>query len=65
MPTQLLTVEQVASRLALRPATIRKMLYRRQLTAIRPTKRAIRIAEAEVEALARVGLLRLAQEPGR
>lgn len=52
---KLLRVEEAAERLALKPATIRKMLYRRELTPVHPTRRAVRVREDEIEALARVG----------
>jgi excisionase family DNA binding protein len=55
MATKLLTVEEAGDRLSLAPATIRKMLYRGELPRVRPTKRAVRIPEAAVEALARHG----------
>jgi excisionase family DNA binding protein len=55
MATKLLTVEEAGDRLSLAPATIRKMLYRGELPRVRPTKRAVRIPEAAVESLARLG----------
>ena len=52
MATQLLTVGEVAARLGLRPATIRKMLWRGELPTIRPTtRRAVRVREEDLEAL--------------
>jgi excisionase family DNA binding protein len=55
MPTQLLRIGEVAARLGLRPATVRKMLTRGVLPRIRPTKRAVRVREIDVEALIRQG----------
>jgi excisionase family DNA binding protein len=55
MPTKLLTVEEAGDRLGLATATIRKMLYRGELPRVRPTRRAVRIPEAAIEALARHG----------
>jgi excisionase family DNA binding protein len=55
MGTKLLTVEEAGDRLSLAPATIRKMLYRGELPRVRPTRRAVRIPEVAVEALARHG----------
>jgi len=51
MATQLLTVPQVAARLGLQPATVRRMLQRGDLPRIRPTKRAVRVREQDVESL--------------
>ena len=52
MSRRLLSVPQVSEMLSLKPATIRKMLWRGELTAIRPTgRRAVRIDEIEVERL--------------
>jgi excisionase family DNA binding protein len=53
--TKLLRVEEAAERLGLRPATIRKMLFRREIIGVKPTKRAVRIHEEDVEALCRAG----------
>jgi excisionase family DNA binding protein len=61
MPTQLLTVDEVASRLSLEPCTVRKMIYRGDLPSIRPTKRAVRVSEEALEAL----ILRGTQKPPR
>ena len=55
MATKLLTVEEAGDRLSLAPATIRKMLYRGELPRVRPTRRAVRVPEAAIEALARHG----------
>lgn len=54
--TKLLTVLEVSERLALKPATIRKMMYLRQIPVVRPTKRAVRIREEDVEAIIAGGL---------
>jgi len=54
MTTRLLRVDEVAHRLGLRPATIRKMIFKRQLPVVRPTKRAVRVREDDVDALCRV-----------
>ena len=60
MKEQLLTVTEAAQRLALKPSTVRKMLYQRRLPRVRIGRRAIRIREADVEALVRLGF-----EPAR
>jgi len=52
---RLLRIEEVASRLNLKPATVRKMIYQHDLPCVRPTKRAVRVREEDVEALIRVG----------
>ena len=55
MKEQLLTVTEAAERLALRPATVRKMLYERRLPRVRVGRRAVRIRESDIEALIRLG----------
>ncbi len=55
MASKLLRVEEVAERLGLKVATIRKMIYRREIPVVRPTRRAVRVREVDVEALIRVG----------
>lgn len=49
--SKLLRISEAAERLGLKPATIRKMLYRRELPVVRPTKRAVRIKEEDIEVL--------------
>jgi excisionase family DNA binding protein len=51
MATQLLRIGEVAAQLGLKPSTVRKMLARGELLKIRPTKRAVRVREEDVEAL--------------
>ncbi len=51
---QLLTVLQAAEALALKPATIRKMILQRRLPVVR-IGRAVRIKEADVEGIIRHG----------
>jgi excisionase family DNA binding protein len=49
---QLLTIEEAAARLRIRPRTVQALLQRGQLTRIRPTGgKPVRIAVQEVEAL--------------
>jgi excisionase family DNA binding protein len=57
---RLLRIEEAAHQLGLKPSTIRKLIYLRQIPAVRPTKRAVRIREEDVESLIRVGY-----QPGR
>lgn len=51
---QLLTVLQAADALALKPATIRKMILQRRLPVVR-IGRSVRIKEADVEGIIRQG----------
>ena len=51
---RLLTVFQAADALALKPATIRKMILQRRLPVVR-IGRAVRIKEADVEGIIRQG----------
>lgn len=53
---RLLRVEEAVERLGLRPSTIRNMIWRRQIPVVRPTKRAVRIREEDIEAIIRLGL---------
>ena len=53
--SKLLRVDDVAERLGLQPSTIRKLIYLRQIPSVRPTKRAVRVREEDVEALCRLG----------
>lgn len=46
---RLLRVEEVASRLNLKPSTIRRMILERKIDVIRPSMRAVRIPESWVE----------------
>ena len=52
---RLLRIEEVAHRLGLQPSTVRKLIHLGQIPAVRPTKRAVRVREEDVEALVRVG----------
>jgi len=51
---KLLKVEEVAAILSIAPATVRQMLWRKELTRVK-INRATRIRESEVEALIRLG----------
>jgi len=53
--SKLLRVEEVAERLGLKVSTVRLMISKDDLPSIRPTKRAVRVREEDVEALIRVG----------
>jgi excisionase family DNA binding protein len=52
---KLLTVNEAAERLCLRPSTIRKWLLRRELSYVKVGKRSIRIAEREVDRMITLG----------
>lgn len=52
---RLLRIEEAAQQLGLKPSTVRKLIYLRQIPAVHPTKRAVRVREEDVEALIRVG----------
>lgn len=54
---QLLTVLQAADALALKPATIRKMILQRRLPVVR-IGRSVRIKQADVEGIIRQGYKR-------
>ena len=57
MFTQLLTVREAADRLKLQPTTLWRMIWRRELPIVRPTgRRAVRIREADLEALIFAGI---------
>ncbi len=62
---RLLRVDEVAERLGLKPATVRKMIWRREIPVVRPTKRAVRIKEEDVAAIIRLGLTQARQEGRR
>jgi excisionase family DNA binding protein len=52
---RLLTAEEAGRLLGLRPSTIRRMTYTRELPAIRPTgKRCVRYRQSDLEALLRM-----------
>lgn len=55
MSERLLTVLEAADRLALRPATIRRMILERRIDTVRPSVRAVRIPEAAVARILRQG----------
>jgi excisionase family DNA binding protein len=52
---RLLRIDEAAHRLGLKPSTIRKLISHGEIPAVRPTKRAVRVREEDVEALIRVG----------
>ena len=52
---RLLRIDEAAERLALKPRTVRKLIRLGKLPAVRPTLRAVRVREDEVEALIRLG----------
>ncbi len=52
---KLLRVDEVAELLGLRPSTVRKLIYLRAIPVVRPTKRAVRVRQGDVEAIIRRG----------
>ena len=55
MTSKLLTVDEVAERLALKPSTVRRMIVERRIDTIRPSIRAVRIPESSVEMILEKG----------
>lgn len=52
---KLLTAQEVAERLALKIATIRRMILERRIATVRPSARAVRIPESEVRRIIEAG----------
>lgn len=52
---EILTVQEAAVRLGLRPSTIRKWVLRRQIGIVRPGCRAVRVPASEVNRILRQG----------
>jgi excisionase family DNA binding protein len=48
MNDRLLTVQETADRLSLKPSTIRRMILERRIDTVRPSVRAVRIPETAV-----------------
>ena len=55
MISKLLTVREVAERLALKPSTVRRMILERRIDTIRPSLRAVRIPEKSVQRILEKG----------
>jgi len=53
----LLRIDQVATLLALRPSTVRKLLARGAIEAVRLSPRAVRVRRSDVERIIRLGCL--------
>lgn len=56
MSDRLLTIPEAAERLALAPATLRKWLWQKRIQCVR-VGRAVRIREADIDAVVRLGLM--------
>ena len=56
--SKLLTVGEVADILTLKPSTIRKMILQRRIDVVRPSVRAVRIAERAVHRILEKGYSR-------
>lgn len=54
--SKLYRIEEAAELLALKPSTLRKLIFRRAITVVRPTRRAVRIPESEIARMQREGL---------
>jgi excisionase family DNA binding protein len=52
---RLLTVEETALRLGLKPATIRRMIFQRRIDTVRPSLRAVRVPESAVRRILEQG----------
>jgi excisionase family DNA binding protein len=52
---KLLRAVEVAEQLGLTTSTVRQMIYRGELPAIRPTRRAVRVPSEAVDAITRLG----------
>jgi excisionase family DNA binding protein len=52
---KLLRIDEAADRLGLKTSTVRKLIYLGQIPAVRPTKRAVRVREDVIDALATRG----------
>jgi excisionase family DNA binding protein len=62
---KLLRIEEAADRLGLKTSTVRKLIYRRQIPAVRPTKRAVRVREDVIDALVIHGYVATRSEGAR
>lgn len=62
---RLVTVNQAATMLGLRPGTIRAWYYQRRLSRVRVGKRAIRIPLLEVQRILREGITSTEKTPAR
>jgi|CXWL01.1.fsa_nt_gi excisionase family DNA binding protein len=52
---RLLTVEEAAQRLRLKPATIRRMIFQRRIDTVRPSVRAVRVPQSAIEKILAAG----------
>lgn len=52
---RLLRINEAADRLGLQPSTVRKLIRSGEIPSVRPTRRAVRVREEDIEALIRVG----------
>jgi excisionase family DNA binding protein len=56
MVQKLYRVPEAAEVLALRPSTVRKLILQRGIAVCRPTKRAVRIPQSEIDRILRDGM---------
>ena len=52
---RMLTVEETALRLGLKPATIRRMIFQRRIDTVRPSVRAVRVPESAIRKILEQG----------
>lgn len=52
---RMLTVEETALRLGLKPATIRRMIFQRRIDTVRPSVRAVRVPESAIKKILEQG----------
>lgn len=55
LENRLLTVEETAQRLGLKPATIRRMIFQRRIDTVRPSVRAVRVPESAIRKILEQG----------
>jgi excisionase family DNA binding protein len=54
---RLLRVPEAAALLGLKPSTIRKLIYLGQIKVCRPSRRAVRVPEAEIRRIQHAGMV--------
>ena len=62
---RLLRIDEAAHRLGLKPSTVRKLIYLKEIPSVHPTRRAVRVREEDVEALIRLGYPLASPDRGR
>ncbi len=62
---RLLTVDEAAQQLRLKPATIRRMILQRRIDTIRPLARAVRVPESAIKKILEQGFRPAVEAEGR